>query len=332
MISLDVATPITVGRSNHESCLESEQQNNGYGNSNINYLIDENRYKISVKFFNSLPTMATIPPFNPTKVSEWSDKMKSFLRGCHSLDLMLRDDREKQPIRVMSESVEQYEKRLFIYNERSRALYLILDKSLSGNTVNLDPKFLALSEKLYAEDVSDIGYKLYEGIIFLLKGSHLWSRMDTINDLMKIKLERLGQEQSVFNEWKRQTELQSSLQMDLQKFQKVVLINALNNRKEHKTVVLQLAAMTPEELFNLSPQDILDRFLASAGHLQNGSKEVTETALYASSDQTTKRKLDSSVKVCYNCQQPGHFKAQCPKGRSNVKSNKFAKKFKKSNN
>jgi hypothetical protein len=125
----------------------------------------------------------------------------------------------------------------------------------------------------------------------------------------------------VFNAWKRQVDLQNSLQLDLGRYQKLLLINALSARKEHKTVVLQLAAMTPEELFNLSGQDILDRFLASAGHLSNGGKEtMTSVALYAEGQGSTsvKRKSGSSERLCFNCGKPGHFKVDCPK-RNNKK-------------
>lgn len=297
----------------------------GFNGSNINYLANIDKWKVSTKFFNSLPTLATVPPFNPNRLSDWIDKLKSFLRGCHSLDLLIREDKETCPIQVDNEEISQFNQRMEIFSERNRALYLILDKSLSASTVNLDPKYLSLSEKIYTEESEFIGQKLYDGILFLLKGSHLWARLDTINDLLKIKLDKLGSEQQVFNLWKRQVDIQTSLQMDLQKFQKLILINALSKCKEHKTVVLQLAAMTPEELFALSSQDILNRFLASAGHLQKGSKDIQEIALYANEDTSKKRKLnDTGARVCFNCNQSGHFKAQCPK-LNNVKRMKMSK-------
>lgn len=285
----------------------------GNNNGNINYLENENKWTVSQKFFNSLPTLATIPTFNPTKLSDWIDRLKSFLRSCHSLDYLIRDDKEQKPILLDSESDENFEKRITIFNERNRALYLILDKSLSTNTINLDPKYLSLSEKIYSEETESIGQKLYDGILFLVKGSHLWARLDSINDLMDIKLEKLGSEQYVFNNWKRQVDIQNSFQMDIGKFQKLVLINALSKCKEHKTVVLQLAAMNPEELFSLSAQDILNRFLASAGHLQSNKNSV-EVALYSAEDNIGKRSDNNGINVvCYNCNQRGHYKSQCPK-------------------
>jgi hypothetical protein len=87
---------------------------------------------------------------------------------------------------------------------------------------------------------------------------------------------------------------------------------------------MQLAAMNAEELFALSPQNILDRFLASAGHLKGGPKESSEVALYTEAV-GDKRKANGSARVCYNCNQTGHFKAQCPKLRKSGKSKKFVK-------
>jgi hypothetical protein len=86
------------------------------------------------------------------------------------------------------------------------------------NNHGLDPKYLSLSEKIYTEGALDMGNQLYEGIIFLLKGSHLWSRLDTIQELTTLTLARVGDEQAVFNSWKREVDLQASLQMDLNKF------------------------------------------------------------------------------------------------------------------
>ena len=88
--------------------------------SNINYLKDEIRYSISAKFYSSLPSSTNIPVFNPLRLEDWKDKMKSYLRSCYSLDLMLRDVRESTPIILENESVDEFEKRISIYNGRSR--------------------------------------------------------------------------------------------------------------------------------------------------------------------------------------------------------------------
>lgn len=216
-------------------------------------------------------------------------------------------------MQVLGESLENYDKRVEIFTSRNRALYLILDKSLSSGSV--DSKFLSLSEKLNDQNDMDKGQKLFDGIIFLLKGSHLWARLDSISVMNSLRLDKVGLEQSLFNQWKRETEIQQSLQLDLVKAQKLLLINAMNNRKEHKTVILQLAAMDPEELFNLSAQQILDRFLASAGHQQGGVKAAGDSVALLAEVGTTpgKRKLDGAAVVCYFCQQSGHIKSNCLK-------------------
>jgi hypothetical protein len=287
--------------------------NGKFSFTNINYLMDEGRYDISVKFHQNLPTMSNIPPFTPTKVDDWKDKMKSYLRSCYSLDSMLRDQRESMPIMVELESVENYQKRVQIYKRRDRAFYLLLDKSLNGGH-GLDPKYLALSEQLNNDENSDnIGHRLFDGLLFLLKGSHLWARIDSINSMVQLKLTKIGEEQAIFNAWKREVDIQNSLQLDLVKSQKLQLIHSLNSRKEHKTVLLQFAAMTPEELFSLSPQQILDRFLASAGHLQGGKEVGEPLALVAEVEKSGKRKNDPSSLICYFCHQPGHMKSGCPK-------------------
>jgi hypothetical protein len=232
---------------------------------------------------------------------------------------MLSDPRESIPIMAEFESEEHYQRRVQIFKKRDRAFYLLLDKSLTGTT-GLDPKYLALSEQLNNDDNSDnIGHRLFDGLLFLLKGSHLWARMDSINTMVQLKLAKIGDEQSIFNAWKREVDIQNSLQLDLAKSQKLQLIHALNSRKEHKTVLLQFAAMTPEELFALSPQQILDRFLASAGHLQGGKEVGEPLALIAEVEKSGKRKSDPSSLVCYFCHQIGHMKSGCPK----LKKQKF---------
>lgn len=306
-----------------------EKHNAEYNGNNLNYLLNDLRWEVPEKFFNRIPTITTIPPFNPKAIEDWQDRLKSFLRSCSSLDHLIREERERRPVRVSGETEDHFNKRLKIYDNRDRALYLILDRSISSAGPGLDPKYLSLSEKLNTEELESIGQKLFDGLMFLLKGSHLYARLESINAMNEVQLKRIGEEQQVFNLWKRQADLQNSLQLDLGKYQKLLLINAMSQRKEHKTVVLQLAAMTPEQLFNLSAQDILDRFLASAGHLNGGGKESSgPLALYAEGQGTTsvKRKSASSEKLCFTCGKPGHFKADCPKH----KSKKF--KGKKSSN
>ena len=296
-----------------------------YSGTNINYLNDLARYSISLKFHENLPIMTTVPTFTPSSVNEWTDRMKAFLRQCHSLDHLIREVREVEPLQVDEESVEDFEHRLKIYRARDLALYKILDKSLATGVGSIDPKFLALSEQLsLQQDTRGIGYKLYEGILFLLKGSHLFARIDTLNSLFGLKLASIGTEQAIFNKWKREVDVQSGMQLDLAKIQKLLLINALSTKQEHKTVVLQLAAMTPQELFALTPQQILERFLASAGH-QGAKESKSSVALLADTDGGTKRKLDSTVVTCYYCHGKGHIRSSCPKLKSSGKK-QFKKK------
>jgi hypothetical protein len=110
------------------------------------------------------------------------------------------------------------------------------------------------------------------------------------------------------------------MQLDLSKIQKIMLINSLNHRQEHKTVILQLAALSPEDLFALTPQQILERFLASAGHL-GGRKGAggDQIALLADIDTGgVKLKFDASKLTCFHCNQIGHIKSSCPKLKSSA--------------
>jgi hypothetical protein len=297
-----------------------------FNNNNINYLTDEPRFTISAKFHQTLPSISSIPTFSPTKVNDWKDRLKSWLRSCHSLDHLIRDQREMLPVQVDSETVEEFEKRLLIFKARDRAFFLILDKSLSSAT-NLDPKFLALSEQLSLEEDSAVGQKLYDGILFLLKGSHLWSRIDSLASMWNLQLERIGNEQMIYNQWKREADIQAGLQLDLAKIQKLMLINALNHRKEHKTVMLQLAAMNPDELFGMTSQAILERFIASAGHI-GPSKDLTDSvALLAEpAPGAYKRKMESTVVSCFFCKGVGHLKKDCPKFLASNSKKRFYKK------
>lgn len=298
---------------------------NGFSNTNLDYLSDENRFTIGAKFHQTLPTTSTIPPFTPNRVNEWKDRMKSWLRSCHALDYLIRDDREATPVRVDAETEEQFDRRMVIYKARDRALYLVLDKSLSSAAGTIDPKFLALSEQLSLEDSIGIGGKLYDGVLFLIKGSHLWSRVDTLTAMVDLKLDRVGLEQAVFNTWKREADVQVGLQLDLAKVQKLLLIKALNHRREHKAVMLQLAALNPDELFALTPQQILERFIASAGHIGGSSKEAGESvALLA--EHSGKRKWDTSTATCFKCKKIGHVKSECPLRSGGNKKKIFNKK------
>lgn len=322
---MELLSPITYNNNIYQTTDVS------YSYMNLDYAKSEHEYAISVKFYQQLPTISTIPVFNPQKFDDWNDRMKSFLRSCFSLDCLIKDKRELKPIQLVDESIEDFEKRMNIFSSRNKALYLILDKSLSTAGGSIDSKFLALSEKLNESAELDRGQQLYDGIIFLLKGSHLWARLDSISSMNDLKLDKVGSEQAIFNRWKRESEIQSSLQLDLVKAQKLMLIKALNARKEHKTVMLQLAAMNPEELFNLSAQQILDRFLASAGHQQGGAKEAGDSvALIAEvGNSSGKRKVDTESIVCYFCHQPGHIKSNCPKWKKSKKGGKSEKKEKK---
>lgn len=163
-----------------------------FSSSNINYLLDEARYSISVKFYQQLPSLNNIPIFTPSKLDDWKDRLKSYLRSCHSLDNMLREPREATPVMVDSESLMDFEKRSQIYRNRDRAFYLILDKSLSS-AQNLDPKYLSLSEQLNNDEGNgNIGHRLYDGIMFLVKGSHLYARIDSINNMMNLVTSRIN--------------------------------------------------------------------------------------------------------------------------------------------
>ena len=325
-----ISTPMTLGRVN--VLMDSVDLDNGcngdFNNNNINYLLNESKWRIKEKFFDRLPTITTIPVFTPNSLSEYQDKLKSFLRISFSLDHLIRQEREQRPVKCKTESDEQYESRLEIYQSRDRALYLILDRSINMAS-GLDVKYTSLSDKLNTDGIESIGQTLYDGILKLLKGSHLYARLESLNNIMDIKLQKVGSEQDVFNQWKRQVDVQASFQLDLFKFQRLLLINSLSI-SQHQTVSLQLAAMTPEELFKLTPQDILDRYLASAGHLLGSGKDSgTAVALFTESQEGKKK--DSSERLCYHCGKPGHYKSNCPSLGQVAKKRKFTSTKKKNN-
>lgn len=284
---------------------------------NMDYKSHEDRLAISKKFFDTLPGMTTVPMFTPERFNIWSELMISFLRGSHGLDTLIggEGDRELTPVRFRTESEEEHEERCDIFNQRNLALYLILDKAITANK-EIDPKYRALASTIYKQAIMTgiaVGQTLYDELSKNVKGSPLHARINAINDLIKLKMDRLGQEQHLFNIWKRAVETLNSLQIDIQALYRMVLIGAIGHIREHNSVMVALASLPPHELIELSPEMILSRFLANAEHSKGLRGAEPANAMFAGAQKESDAsalKRKAGIK-CYHCQKLGHFASEC---------------------
>jgi hypothetical protein len=297
-----------------------------YSLSNMNYRLNEDRLVISKKFFEVFAATTTVPPFTPNNFSTWKDSLQSYLRQSYGMDTLINDgiEREILPVQVENESESEYQWRIATFRQRDLALYLVLDKAINTGK-DIDPKYRSLATAVYRKAIIEgqpYGQVLFDELSMVVKGSPLHSRINSITELAKIKMDKTGSEQHIFNVWKRVVESLKSLQMDADALYKMFLIKAIGHTKEHQGVMVALASLPPQELLELPAETILARFLASAEHSRGlkGTEIENSSALFASthvaSDVARKRKADV---VCYSCGKAGHYSSDC---RSKTKASK----------
>jgi hypothetical protein len=286
-----------------------------YSRTNIDYLSKENsRLVVTDKFFSMLSSISTVPTFSVKNFASWKDSIRSFLRTSFGLESLISEFQELEPIQLDSESEVDYQERVQIFKRRDLALYLILDKSINSSK-ELDPKFSALSTRIYDQSLIDQSYPgilLYNGFESTIKGSHLHTRINLTHDLVHLRLESLGKEQNYFNEYKRLKDSMKSLFMDLDIITKSCLIKGLGSLKEHSTVMVSLASLNPTELAALTDEMILARFIASAEQNRGLKGSNANLALYAGSSDPTSGNPKMSNMKCYNCNKYGHVSRDCP--------------------
>ena len=277
----------------------------------------EDRLVISKKFFEVFAGTTTVPPFTPQSFSVWKELLTSYLRGSYGLDTLIGDikERESKPERISGENEADFNWRLSVFGNRDLALYLIIDKAIN-TAKEVDPKYRSLATSIYRQAMMvgrPFGQELFDELSLVVKGSPLHSRINAINDLVKIKMEKLGQEQHVFNIWKRTVETLNSLQVDIHTLYRMILIRAIGHVREHNGVMVSLAGMPPQNLLDLSAETILARFLASAEHNKGLKGAETEAnAMLAGTTFNTEANLKRKVDVsCFNCGKQGHFASDC---------------------
>jgi hypothetical protein len=282
--------------------------NQMFTRSNINYRNSNyTRLIVTDKFFDHIAGITTIPAFSVKRFSWWKDLMRSHLRTTFGLDNLIAEPREEEPIQLFDEDLNHFYDRLSIFRRRDYALYLVLDKSISSSKeIDLE-KFISLSTKIHdscALSEGYPGYSLYCSFETTIKGSHLHTRMNLAYELVTAKPSGLGKEQEFYNLFQRHRESIKSLGMDLDMLLKVVLIRGLGTIKEHHTLMVSLAAMDPNELMNLTEEDVLARFIASAEQNKRVRPNDDVALLATSANQSSRRK-------CYNCGRMGHFSVNC---------------------
>ena len=288
-----------------------------YTLENRDYKSHEARLTISKKFYDMLPGMTTVPMFTPERFNIWSELLISFLRGSHGLDTLIGGEGERElcPLRFVDETLEEFDFRCQTFDQRNLALYLIIDKAITANK-EIDPKYRALASTVYKQGIMEgvaFGQTLYDELSKNVKGSPLHARINAINELIKLKMDKIGQEQHLFNIWKRAVETLNSLQIDVQALYRMILIGAIGHVREHNSVMVALATLPPHELIELTPEMILSRFLANAEHSKGLRGAEPANAMFAGAQKgpdASAQKRKAGIK-CYHCQKLGHYASEC---------------------
>jgi hypothetical protein len=199
---------------------------------------------------------------------------------------------------------------------------------------DLDQKYSALSTSIYKKSRSDGTYPgsiLFTDLQLAVGGSHLHSRINAVIEASSLRMDRVGGEQSTYNKWKNSWDLYQSLGMSADMIMKIILIHAIGHVREHQSTIVALASLSPDELREISPQDILQRFLSSAEHAKGlRGQNQKDLALYSNANEVPR--ADANGTVCYNCGKLGHISPRCPnakKKRPAAGDHVVTKKFKK---
>lgn len=277
--------------------------------TNINYRNNlYTRLIVTDKFFETIASVSTIPVFSIKKFALWKDLIRSYLRTSFGLDKLIGDPRECDPVLVYDEDLDHFSDRQCIYRRRDEALYLILDKSISGSKEPEIDKFIALSTKVYETCLKSdgfAGYTLFSMFEHVIKGSPLHTRLNLVYDMLTRKPKGLGHEQEYINEYCRDKQSLKSLLMDADAITKAALIRGLGTIKEHNTLMVSLASLETAEFMGLSDEEIFARFLASAE--QNKRVKSTEdVALISTASDSAK-----TLMKCFKCGRAGHLANVC---------------------
>ena len=286
-----------------------------YSFANVDYQTDKDMLVIGEKFFQTLPSMSLIPPFSVKAFSVWKSAIHSFLRGCYCLESLIDEDRELYPTQLDTESIDDYKWRCSVFKRRDKALYLVLDRSITLGK-DLDEKYSALSTAIFKKSKDEAfcpGAVLFTELQLAVGGSHLHSRIHAVIEAASLRMDRLGGEQAIFNKWKNVNDLFLNLGMDLEMLMKCLLINAVGHIREHQSTIVGLASLSPEQLKDLSPQDIISRFLSSAEHAKGIKGVAKDLALFSHVGDSSKN--EPKEIRCFNCNKLGHMSKDCTKPR-----------------